>query len=176
MKQSITPTFVLGMKEACNTFLCPIEANVYDISYGKSLMKNLANNQIISEFSPPGGFMPLPSTDKQRFLQFSITSDFLKYHSISVGFEYKIGPKELKNFRYIERSYCKNKLVKCYDVEFGECPPNSIKYKEIQLNSQLFSEQEISEIVKHSEKCKIDGFYFNENNLFLHLRSEITFK
>jgi len=39
--------------------------------------------------------------------------------------EFKVGDREVKNFRMIERHYFKDTLLKSFDFEFGFCMPNS---------------------------------------------------
>ena len=175
MKANITPAYVLGLTEACEEFLCPIEANVHDICFGKTILRNMANNQLVFEDIPPGGFRPLPKEDKDRKFEFHLPSDFLRINSAGMTFEFKIGPVELKNLRVIERHFFFKKLIKSYDMEFGYCMPDSVNTWETMITLPQLSEEEIAEIVKNPGKYKTDTYFFNENNLFSHIRSDITY-
>ncbi len=43
--------------------------------------------------------------------------------SFRVGF--KVGDKEVKSFRMIERHFFRDQLIKSFDFDFGFCPPNT---------------------------------------------------
>jgi hypothetical protein len=43
--------------------------------------------------------------------------------SFRVGF--KIGDREVKSFRMIERHFFRDQLIKSFDFDFGFCPPNT---------------------------------------------------
>ncbi len=40
-----------------------------------------------------------------------------------VGF--KVGDREVKSFRMIERHFFRDQLIKSFDFDFGFCPPNT---------------------------------------------------
>ncbi len=43
--------------------------------------------------------------------------------SFRVGF--KVGDREVKSFRMIERHFFRDQLIKSFDFDFGFCPPNT---------------------------------------------------
>jgi hypothetical protein len=45
------------------------------------------------------------------------------YFSFRVGF--KVGDREVKSFRMIERHFFRDQIIKSFDFDFGFCPPNT---------------------------------------------------
>lgn len=46
-------------------------------------------------------------------------------HAVLCSVDFTVGDKEVRQFRMVERHYFKNKLLKCFDFDFGFCMPNS---------------------------------------------------
>jgi len=114
-------------------------------------------------------------TDEVRFIQYSLPASILRIKNIGTTVEFKVGPKEIKNFRMIERHYFKGKLIKSFDFPFGFCMPNSINTWEAIYDFPQFSEKEIKEIIESTNEFKSDSFYFADNKLIMHHRAEYSY-
>ena len=175
MKTStVTPKDVLKFTSATSAFLCPIDANIYGIKFGKFTLRDADTNKVLYSVSPIEG-APLVVGDASRLIRYKFPKDFLTLKTISTAVEFKVGPKEVKNFRMIERHYYKSKLIRSYDFTFGFCIPNSANTWELIYSMPEFTEDEITEMAKHPFETKSDSFYFVENQLFMHHKAEYAY-
>ena len=174
--ENYTPEYVLGLTKPTESFLCPVSSNIFEIRFGRFKIRNMDNNEIIVDVSPPAGeFTPLITEDKKRLIKYQLPREFLKLKTIGTTVEFKVGPKELKNFRMIERHYFGDKLLRSFDFPFGFCIPNSVNTLESIYTVPKLTEQEIDDMVKNPWKTKSDSFYFNENILFMHHKAEYMY-
>ena len=167
---------ILKLNKPAAKFLCPASANIFGIQFGRFKIRNMANNSNIVDVGPDEGtFIPVIKDDSERFIRYELPKDFLKLKMIGTTLQFKVGPKELKKFRMIERHYFGEKLLKSYDFTFGFCIPNSVNTWEAQYTVPPLTESEIQEIVKSPLKTKSDSYYLNEDKLIMHHRSEYMY-
>ena len=172
----VLPGEVLKFTKPTESFLCPIDANVYGISFGKFCIRNAQTNDILLNIEPEdGAAQELIENDEMRTIRYSFPRDFLKIHQVGTSVEFKVGPKEVKNFRMIERHYFKDKLLRSYDFTFGFCIPNSKNTWEVIYTIPELKEAEINDMVKNPFKAKSDSFYFVGNTLIMHHKAEYEY-
>ena len=171
---NITPKDVLGFKKATEGFLCPLSANAFGIEFGKFTIREMQTNKVLFHVEPMED-VPAMIDDTSRLIKYSFSKDFLRLKTIGTTVEFKVGSKEVKNFRMIERHYFHEKLLQSYDFTFGFCIPNSANTWELIYSLPQLTEAEIEDMVKHPYETKSDSFYFVENKLFMHHKAEYEY-
>lgn len=172
----VTPADVLKFGKPTDGFLCPLSANVYGISFGKFVIRNVLTNEILLNIEPEEGVVPEPiDSDELRTIRYSFPKEFLKIPQVGTSVEFKVGPKEVKNFRMIERHYFKDKLLRSYDFTFGFCIPNSTNTWEVIYSVPELKDSELLEMVKHPFETRSDSFYFVGNTLIMHHKAEYEY-
>ena len=172
----VTPADVLKFDKPVDSFLCPVNANVYGITFGKFCIRNAKTNDILLNIEPdPSAPAAMIESDELRTIKYSFPKEFLKIQQVGTSVEFKVGPKEVKNFRMIERHYFKSKLLRSYDFTFGFCIPNSTNNWEVIYTIPDLKEAEIEEMVKSPYQTKSDSFYFVGNDLIMHHKAEYEY-
>ena len=173
---TITPADVLKHDKPASGFLCPVDANVYGISFGKFQIRNAETNAVLLSVEPEEGHVPAPiMDDSARTIKYAFPRTFLKNKQIGTAVEFKVGEKEVKNFRMIERHYFMNKLIRSYDFTFGFCIPNSTNNWEVIYPLPELKESEVDEMVAHPFEAKSDSFYFVGDKLIMHHKAEYQY-
>ena len=173
---SVTPTEVLKYTAPTDKFLCPVDANVYGITFGRFIIRNPNTNDILLDIQPDENEPIEPITsDEMRTIKYSFPKDFLKLVQVGTSVEFKVGPKEVKNFRMIERHYFRDRLLRSYDFNFAFCIPNSTNTWEVIYTLPELKEAEIMEMVKSPFETKSDSFYFVDNKLIMHHKAEYEY-
>ena len=112
-----------------------------------------------------------------------------------VGF--KVGDREVKSFRMIERHFFRDQLIKSFDFDFGFCPPNTTNSIEhiydmpefeskqsrrllfVSFNSTdiffFFAFTLVKDMIEHPYETKSDSFYFVDNQLIMHKKATYAF-
>ena len=170
----ITPKDVTMLKTATNCFLCPLEANIYGIVFGKFTIRDMQTNKTLLSVEPIEGVAAMVD-DNSRLIRYSFSKEFLRLKTIGTTVEFKVGSKDVTNFRMIERHYFRDKLLQSYDFTFGYCIPKSSNTWELIYTLPQLSEEEIEEMVKHPFEAKSDSFYFVENKLFMHHKAQYEY-
>ena len=173
---TITPAEALKLTKPTDTFLCPVTANAYGISFGKFVIRNVQTNQTLLCIEPEEGdtFEPIMD-DESRTIHYSFPKDLLLIPQVGTSVEFKVGPKEVKNFRMIERHYFKTKLLRSFDFTFGFCIPSSKNTWEVIYTMPELKPAEIDDIVKHPFETKSDSFYFVGNQLIMHHKADYEY-
>ena len=173
---SVTPAEALKYKKPTEKFLCPVDANVYGITFGRFIIRNPMTNDTLLDIQPDEGAPVEPITnDDMRTIKYSFPKDFLKLQQVGTSVEIKVGPKEVKNFRMIERHYFGDRLLRSYDFTFGFCIPNSTNTWEVIYTVPELKEAEIMEMVNNPFLTKSDSFYFVGDQLIMHHKAEYEY-
>ncbi|MDR3549122.1 MAG: PDE6D/unc-119 family protein [Candidatus Pacebacteria bacterium] len=173
---AVTPADVLKYARPTEGFLCPISANVYGISFGKFVIRNVVTNETLLNIEPEEGVVPEPiESDDMRTIRYAFSREFLKLEKVGTAVEFKVGEEEVKNFRMIERHYYGGKLLRSYDFTFGFCIPHSKNSWEVIYSLPQLKDSEINEMVKHPFETKSDSFYFVGNTLIMHHKAEYEY-
>ena len=173
----ITPEIVLALEEPSAAFLCPLDANTAGIRFGRFKIRNYDTNEVLLEIeSGEEGFEYEYDTDDVRTVKYEFPKEFLLLKTVGTTVEFRVGSEALKNFRMIERHYFKNKLMRSYDFAFGFCIPNSTNEWESIYALPPISEDEMKEMIAHPWETKSDSYYFVDNKLIMHHRSEYAYQ
>ncbi len=174
--EKITPEQVLTLGKPLSTFVCPMTANIYNIIFGRFKIRNIEKGITLFDISPEvEDYNYSEQSDEIRYIEYTLPLAILKSKAIGTTVEFKVGAKEAKNFRMVERHYFKDKLLKSFDFKFGFCIPNSTNTWESIYEPPVLTEQEFKEIVLNPVDFKSDSFYFVDNKLIMHHRASYRY-
>ncbi|KAK7088069.1 protein unc-119 homolog B-like isoform X2 [Littorina saxatilis] len=182
-KDFITPDDVLRLGKSTEKYLCPPEANVYGIDFTRFRLRDMETQTVLFEVAKP------PPTDGEeqehemddsdpnagRFVRYQFTSQFLKLKTVGATVEFVVGEKEVSKFRMIEKHYFGERLLKCFDFEFGFCIPHSRNTVEHIYEFPELSPDEVQEMVDRPYDTKSDSFYFVEDKLIMHNKADYAY-
>ncbi|BES90663.1 unc-119 homolog [Nesidiocoris tenuis] len=199
-KGVITPEDVLKLNKITTSYLCPPEANVYDIEFVRFKIRDLESGTVLFEISKQpsinqdDGNIPViqssgvldsleienngdPESDPNagRFVRYQFTPHFLKLKTVGATVEFTVGNQPISNFRMIERHYFKEKLLKSFDFEFGFCIPNSCNSCEHIYHFPTLSKSLVAEMINHPFETRSDSFYFVNGQLIMHNKADYSY-
>eukprot|EP00744_Colponema_vietnamica_P003681 GILI01005606.1.p1 GENE.GILI01005606.1~~GILI01005606.1.p1 ORF type:complete len:184 (+),score=66.59 GILI01005606.1:74-625(+) len=170
----ITPQDVLSLTEPTDVFLCPLSANIYKIDFTAFKIRDLDSKTVLFEIRKDPQEMAAAEEglddddESSRTIRYHFGPDFLRLRNIGTNLEFTVGPREMRNFRMIERHYFKNRLIKSYDFTFDFCIPNSTNTWEAIYSLPELDEATIQDMMAHPWETKSDSFYFVDNELVMH--------
>jgi len=184
--ESISPDDVLKLNKVADNYLCPPEANIYNIDFTRFKLRDMETSTVLFEVAKPehpqgdedeDGDMENEDADPNagRFVRYQFTSQFLKLKTVGATVEFTVGDKPVNKFRMIERHYFKSKLLKSFDFEFGFCIPNSKNTCEHIYEFPTLNPSEIQEMIDCPYETKSDSFYFVEDKLIMHNKADYAY-
>lgn len=183
-KEFITPDEVLRLNKITEKYLCPPEANIYGIDFTRFRLRDLDTQTVLFEVAKPhpsaGGEeleqeMEDADPNAGRFVRYQFTPQFLKLKTVGATVEFVVGEKEVKKFRMIEKHYFGERLLKCFDFEFGFCIPHSRNTVEHIYEFPSLSPDEIQDMVDRPYETRSDSFYFVEEKLIMHNKADYAY-
>jgi len=174
---------VLKFKEPTKGYLCPLTANIYGIDFMQFKIRDMQSNKTIfhvkGDPDAPNPTLNLELMknipDEARFIRYDFGPEFLKLKTIGTSLQLRVGPKEVPNFRMIERHYFKGTLIKSFDFAFGFCIPNSVNTWEVIYDLPLLSDKTVKDMLNSPYETKSDSFYFVNNQLIMHNKAEYNY-
>uniref|UniRef100_A0A146LVH4 Protein unc-119 B n=1 Tax=Lygus hesperus TaxID=30085 RepID=A0A146LVH4_LYGHE len=199
-KDCISPEDVLKLNRITKSYLCPPEANVYDIEFVRFKIRDLDTGTVLFEIAkrssssnPEDGNIPfiqssglldsleIESSSEEsdqnsgRFVRYQFTPQFLKLKTVGATVEFTVGNHPISNFRMIERHYFKEKLLKSFDFEFGFCIPNSCNSCEHIYHFPKLSKALVTDMINHPYETRSDSFYFVNGELIMHNKADYSY-
>lgn len=180
----VTPDDVLRLSKVTEKYLCPPEANIYGIDFTRFRLRDMETQTVLFEVAkpPPSGdgdnFEPeIDDTDPNagRFVRYQFTPQFLKLKTVGATVEFVVGDKEVNKFRMVEKHYYRERLLKCFDFEFGFCIPHSRNTVEHIYEFPTLSPDEIQDMIEHPYETRSDSFYFVEDKLIMHNKADYAY-
>ncbi|CAG5118094.1 unnamed protein product [Candidula unifasciata] len=180
-KESVTPDDVLRLPKCTEKYLCPPEANIYGIDFTRFKLRDVDSNQVLFEVAkPPPSYdadiiEPEEDPNSGRFVRYQFTPQFLRLKTVGATVEFVVGGKPVNKFRMIEKHYFRDRILKCFDFEFGFCIPHSRNTVEHIYEFPKLSEDTIEEMVQHPYETRSDSFYFVEDRLIMHNKADYAY-
>ncbi|XP_076472914.1 protein unc-119 homolog B-like [Babylonia areolata] len=183
-KDVVTPDDVLRLTRGTDKYLCPPEANIYGIDFTRFRLRDMETQTVLFEVAKPP-----PSADAEeleqeledldpnagRFVRYQFTPQFLKLKTVGATVEFVVGDKEVTKFRMIEKHYFRDRMLKCFDFEFGFCIPHSRNTVEHIYEFPELSSEQIREMIDRPYETRSDSFYFVENKLIMHNKADYAY-
>jgi hypothetical protein len=113
--------------------------------------------------------------DTIRTIRYHFGPDFLKLRAVGSTLQFKVGPKEVRNFKMIERHYFRDRLLKNFDFTLDFCIPNSVNTWEVIYDLPLLPDDISQEMIANPWETKSDSFYFVEDQLIMHNKAEYSY-
>ncbi|KAI8783289.1 protein unc-119 B-A [Biomphalaria glabrata] len=186
-KDVVTPDDVLRLSKCTDKYLCPPEANIYGIDFTRFKLRDIDSNQVLFEVAKPAPNyeneeeeeekLPEPDEDPNsgRFVRYQFTPQFLKLKTVGATVEFVVGEKPVNKFRMIEKHYFRDRVLKCFDFEFGFCIPHSRNTVEHIYEFPKLGDETIQDMVRHPYETRSDSFYFVEDRLIMHNKADYAY-
>ncbi|EGT34898.1 CBN-UNC-119 protein [Caenorhabditis brenneri] len=175
-KSQITPNDVLGLPGITQGFLCSPSANIYNIEFTKFQIRDLDTEHVLFEIAKPEEQEnEEPPQESARYVRYRFAPNFLKLKTVGATVEFKVGSKPIRHFRMIERHFFKDRLLKCFDFEFGFCIPNSRNNCEHIYEFPQLSQQLMDDMINNPNETRSDSFYFVDNKLVMHNKADYSY-
>jgi protein unc-119 len=168
---TITPDVVLGFDRACDTFLCELSDNIYDIRFGTFRIRDVESNRCLFEIERDFE----EATEDSRLIQYTFPADFLLLGSIGTSIHFSVGSLPVSNFRIIEKHYFRTTQLQCYDFNIEFMIPNSVNSREFIYELPRLPRDLIIDMISQPYETKSDSFFFVENKLIMHIRAEYDY-
>jgi hypothetical protein len=167
----VSPADVLAFTGPTTEFLCPLEANVFDIQFGAFKIRDADSGTVLLDIEREYQAF----TEDSRFIQYSFPPEFLSIRTIGTTLSFSVGGRPVHQFRMIERHYIRDRLLQSYDFSVPFCIPNSKNTWEAIYSLPELSHDEIQDIVENPFLTKSDSFFFVEDALIMHTRAEYDY-
>lgn len=183
-KDIVTPDDVLRLSKTTEKYLCPPEANIFGIDFTRFRLRDMETQTVLFEVAKPP-----PATDGEefeqeiddsdpnagRFVRYQFTPQFLRLKTVGATVEFVVGDKEVNKFRMVEKHYFRDRLLKCFDFEFGFCIPHSRNTVEHIYEFPTLSPDEVQDMIDHPYETRSDSFYFVEDKLIMHNKADYAY-
>ncbi|UJR28062.1 hypothetical protein I4U23_009318 [Adineta vaga] len=174
----ITINDVLRLKKSTNDYLTATDENVYKIDFVHFRIRDMKTNKVLFEVqreSDVDESMEEVDPSAGRFVQYRFPPAFLKLKQVGALVGFKVGDREVKSFRMIERHFFHDQLIKSFDFDFGFCPPNTTNSIEHIYDMPDIDSKQMKEMINHPHETKSDSFYFVDNQLIMHKKATYAF-
>ena len=172
---NITPEYVSSLREATADYLCPLSANTYGIEFVYFRVRDLESGMVLFEVSTDEEEEEVPEEEQVRTIKYHLGPDFLRLKSLGSTINFKVGAKEIRNFRMVERHYFRDVLLKSFDFTLDFCMPNSTNSWEIIYEMPELEDGLMQQLIDNPWEAKSDSFYFVEGALVMHNKAEYNY-
>lgn len=174
----ITPEAVSTFTEATDRFLCPLSANVYGIEFVYFKVRDLESGIVLFEVSNEEDeeeVKEIVEDDSIRTIKYHLGPDFLGLTALGSTIGFKVGNREVRNFRMIERHYFRSNLLKSFDFNLEFCIPGTRNTWEVIYEMPTLPDHLKTEMIAAPWETKSDSFYFVDNKLIMHNKAEYNY-
>jgi len=180
---NVTPERVNTFEGPTEGFLCSVSDNKYGLDFQEFTISDYQSKNNLFKI---GKGLPLPSdmsfdfsegdqNDAARRIKYNFSEDMLRLPYIETSLKFQVGPRELKNFRMIERHYFRGELIRSYDFKFGFCIPGSVNTWDVLYEVPSLSDETINKIIDNPYAVKSDSFYFEGDKLIMHNKASYKY-
>jgi len=175
---------VINLERPTESFLCPLEANVFNIDFVAFKIRSLDGNNpgVIFEIKKdPTAVEPqqppatIEEADSSRMIRYHFGPAFLEFKNIGTELEFSVGDRPLRNFRMIERHYFRDRIIKSFDFTMPFCIPNTVNTWEIIYSMPDLDPMLKMDIIANPWEVRSDSFYFVEDLLVMHNKAEYNY-
>jgi len=186
----VTLEQVVTLQKPTNNFLCPLDANTYNIDFIAFKIRSLdaVNPGIIFQIRKDpdaressdveinaAGMAMGDDCDKGRMIRYHFGPKFLDCKTVGTELEFSIGDTPLTNFRMIERHYFRDRIIKSFDFTLPFCIPNTTNTWEVIYTMPDLDPVLKQQIIENPWETRSDSFYFVENQMVMHNKAEYNY-
>ena len=172
-----TPDDVLALGRATDSYLCSTDSE--DIAFTKFRVRDMDSGTVLFEVVSPAEPPPEPvepqAERRDNEVHYVLPADVLRLKRLGAFIEFKVGQREVKDFRMIEVHYFGERRLKFFDFNFGFCIPGSVNTCEHIYELPELDERTIQAMVDAPKGTKSDSFYFADGKLFMHNKCVYTY-
>jgi len=176
------PEQVLNFHCPTKGYLCPLSANTYGIDFLSFRIRDYHSGTQLFEVArdpdaPPVDVSQIPPEmeDQVRCISYDFGKDFLDLETIGTTLEFSVGPREVDDFRMIERHYFRDTLVKSYDFMFGFCIPNSTNTWEAIYDVPELPPDLRQAMIDNPWETESDSFYYVGDTMIMHNKAKYAY-
>jgi hypothetical protein len=178
------PTAEQVLEFRCPTqgYMCPLAANTYGIDFLSFRIRDYNTSRQLFEVArdpdaPPVDVSQIPPEmeDQVRCISYDFGADFLNLETIGTTLEFSVGPREVDEFRMIERHYFRDTLIKSYDFMFGFCIPNSTNTWEAIYEMPRLPEDLRQAMIDNPWETESDSFYYVGDTMIMHNKAKYAY-
>jgi len=179
----ITPAYVGQLAAPCDSFLCPLNANIYDLDitgFKIRIMPDYQNyhaEKILKEMNAPP--RPPPSQrnegDSSRTIGYTFPGSTVHATSLGTTLVFKNGDYPIQDLRMIEKHYLGGQNWRQFDYSMPFVPPASGNTWEMQYDIEELSEEWKSYLYSNPGMHSSDTFFFVGEQLIMHMRASYSY-
>ncbi|CAK73598.1 unnamed protein product (macronuclear) [Paramecium tetraurelia] len=178
--QQVTTEYVRSLNGITQDFLCPVNANIYNIQFLKFRIRDMDSGQTLFEVErdqdeEPIENLPPEYQDEARRIKYHFGPQFFELKTVGAQLTFSVGNQPVKNFTIIERHYFKDHLLRSYEFSFPFCIPNSTNTWEHIYTIPEIDEAMRQEMIDNPFQTKSDSFYFVGEQLVMHNKAEYDY-
>jgi len=173
---------VLSFTGPTNGYMCPLSSNTYGLDFESFSIRDYESGvQLFEVAKQPGqeaidySMIPPEMEDEVRCISYDFGDAFLDLQAIGTTLTFSVGPREMENFRMIERHYFRDTLIRSFDFEFGFCIPNSTNTWEAIYDVPELDPDLKEEMIQFPWETQSDSFYFVGDELIMHNKAKYAF-
>lgn len=180
--KNITAEEVMEYAKPTNSFLCPLSANTstYNIEFVAFKIIDYNTKKVIFDVArdvPPPDMSTIDFTNESsyRHIKYTLSEDVLRLPNVETMLVFKVGDREVRNFRMVERYYFKNELIRSYDFTFGFVIPGSTNTWQANYSLPYMDDQLVNDIIDNPYGMESDTFYFAGDKLIMHNKASYKY-
>jgi len=176
----ITPDYVNSLTAPTQEFLCPMNANIYDMDFTSFKIRALLEGceKVLFQRSQPAG-LPPPSQrtqdDSARFIRYNFNQEVLNQRAVGTTLTFTNGGYESHNFRMIERHYFRDVLLRTFDSTMPFVIPNTTNTWEFMYDLPELNDDWKAALIAHPWESRSDSFFFVNDQLVMHQKAEYNY-
>lgn len=176
----ITPADVLGLRTACDGYLCKPSDNLYGVEFIAFKLRDVDSGTTLFEVAKPDDAGDDEEEiddddDSARFVQYNFPPAFLQLKNVGATVTFTVGNKPVAGLKMVERHFFKDKLLKSFEFDFGFCIPGSKNTIEHIYEFPPLTDNESHDMIANPYDTKSDSFYFVNDQLIMHNKAEYAY-
>jgi hypothetical protein len=177
----VTPDYCTSLQEPLPAFLCPMEANTYNIQFTGFKVRGISEEGqkvycSIGNFEKGMEECTVEFRDGcPRWIRYHFGPELLHWPSIGASLEFTNGDEPLQDFRMIERHYYHDQLIVSYDFNMPFVIPGTTNTWEMIYTPPILTDEWRAALAAAPWAVKSDSFYFVNGKLVMHNRAEYNY-
>ena len=167
--------------------MCKLTANTYGIEFNSFRIRDYDTQEqlfeVVKDPNMPSidlSQIPPEMEDQVRCISYDFGAGFLDLEAIGTTLDFSVGPREVEDFRMIERHYFRDFLIKSFDFTFGFCIPNSTNSWEAIYDVPELPPELVEDMINNPWETQSDSFYFvtneyGEEHMVMHNKAKYAY-
>lgn len=173
---------VLNYTRPTPGYMCKLTANTYGIEFNSFRIRDYDTQEqlfeVVKDPNMPSidlSQIPPEMEDQVRCISYDFGAGFLDLEAIGTTLDFSVGPREVEDFRMIERHYFRDTLIKSFDFTFGFCIPNSTNTWEAIYDMPPLDPELKQLMIDNPWETESDSFYYVGDELIMHNKAKYAY-